>query len=238
MSAPAATELVFLPGFDGKAELRAEFIAALNELHPARGLGYPNQPLESLSGYARHVSAMVPSTSRPVLIAESFSGLVAARWAARDPHVAGLVLCGAFARNPLPWTLLGAALPSMAQFFGAHLLFPWGLNARDELRRKWSEGLSHAVATLERSVIAERLRIISEDDVSAELASLRIPVTVVHFHDDLVIGISARRALEAACNGARVVTVPGPHFAIETRPRESAAAILEHVAPLFAKVRA
>jgi pimeloyl-ACP methyl ester carboxylesterase len=234
MTTPAATELVFLPGFDGKAELRAEFIAALGERHPARGLSYPNATLESLAGYARHVSALVPSTSRPVLIAESFSGLVAAHWAARDPHVAGLVLCGAFARNPLPWTMLGATLPSMAQFFGAHLLAPWGLGARDEKRRKWSHGLSDAVAALERGVIAERLRLIADEDVSRELASLRIPVVIVNFDHDLVIGASSRRALQAACPGAAIVKVDGPHFAIETRPRESAAAILAYVTPLFA----
>jgi pimeloyl-[acyl-carrier protein] methyl ester esterase len=234
MTTPAATELLFLPGFDGRAELRAEFIAALGERHPARGLSYPNAALESLSGYARHVSALVPSTSRPVLIAESFSGLVAAHWAARDPHVAGLVLCGAFARNPLPWTMLGATLPSMAQFFGAHLLAPWGLAARDEKRRKWSQGLSDAVAALERGVIAERLRLIADEDVSRELASLRIPVIIVNFDHDLVIGASSRRALQAACPGAAIVKVDGPHFAIETRPRESAAAILAYVTPLFA----
>ena len=233
MSAPAATEIIFLPGFDGKAELRAEFVAALAERHPARGLGYPNQALETLAGYARHVAALVPATSRPVLVAESFAGLVAARWAAQDPHVAGLVLCGAFARNPVPWTALGAALPSMAQFFGAHMLAPWGMSARDEMRRKWSRGLSDAVAALGRGVIAERLRLIAEEDVSGELASLRVPVCIVNFDHDLVIGASARRALQSACPGATIVSVAGPHFAIETRPRETAAAILEHVAPLF-----
>ena len=233
MTAPAATELVFLPGFDGKADLRTEFVAALAERHPARGLGYPNATLENLAGYARHVSALVPSTSRPVLIAESFSGLVAAHWAARDPHVAGLVLCGAFVRNPLPWTSLGATLPSMAQFFGAHLLAPWGASARDEKRRRWSQGLSAAVAALDRGVIAERLRLIADEDVSRELSSLHIPVIIVHFDHDLVIGASAQRMLEAACPGAAIVRVDGPHFAIETRPRESAAAILAHVTPLF-----
>jgi pimeloyl-ACP methyl ester carboxylesterase len=237
MTAPTPTELIFLPGFDGRADLRAEFIAALAERHRARGLSYPNATLETLSGYARHVAALVPSTSRPVLIAESFSGLVAAQWAARDPHVAGLVLCGAFARNPIPWTMLGATLPSMAQFFGAHLLAPWGMSARDEMRRKWSQGLSEAVAALERGVIAERLRIIAEEDVSRQLSSLRIPVILVHFDHDLVIGASSRRVLEAACPGAAIVKVHGPHFAIETRPRESAAAILEQVTPLFGAAR-
>ncbi len=235
---PAASEIVFLPGFDGVAELRAEFIAALAESHPARGLSYPNRALETLAGYARHASAQLAADSRPVLVAESFSGLVAAHWAARDPHVAGVVLCGAFARNPLPWTGLGARLPSMAQFFGAHVLGPWGLAPHDARRRRWSEGLSGAVAALERGVIAERLRLIAHEDVSGELAALRIPVIVVHFEDDLVIGAAAKRALEAACPGAAVVKVPGPHFAIETRPRESAQAILAHAGPLFAAARA
>src|SRR5262249_2006067 len=87
------TETVFMPGFDGVGELRREFVEALGAIAPASAIRYPNRTLESLNGYARFASSHVSPESRPVLVAESFSGLVAARWAAQDPHVAGLVLC-------------------------------------------------------------------------------------------------------------------------------------------------
>lgn len=236
MSAPLpATEIVFLPGFDGVAELRAEFVEALGRHYPARAVGYPQRVLDSLNGYARHAASQVGPESRPVVVAESFSGLVAARWAAQDPHVAGLVLCGAFARSPVPWAALGASLPAMAQFFGAHFLNPMAFAVREPARRRWSEALAATLRAMRQDVIAERLRIIATEDVSAELGALRIPVILAHFDDDFVIGAQARGHLESVCHNAQVVRVPGPHFAIETRPRESAAAIAPRLAALFGK---
>ena len=234
MSTPLpATEIVFMPGFDGVAELRAEFVEELARHHPARAVGYPNRPLGSLNGYARHAAGLADPQSRPVLVAESFSGLVAARWAAQDPHVAGLVLCGAFARAPVPWAGLGASMPAMAQFVGANFLNPMSFALRDPARRRWSDALSAALRAMRQDVIAERLHLIATENVSEELRALTIPVIVAHFDEDLVIGADARRQLEAVCHNAEVVRVPGPHFAIETRPRESAAAIAPRLATLF-----
>jgi pimeloyl-ACP methyl ester carboxylesterase len=236
MSAPPApTEIVFLPGFDGVAELREPFVRALGAQHPARALGYPNQALGTLNGYVRFVASQVAPESRPVLVAESFSGLVAARWAAQDPHVAGLVLCGAFARSPVPWAAIGASMPAMAQFLGANFLSPMAFASHDAARKRWSEALAAAVRKMRREVIAERLRIIAIEDVSRDLMGLRIPIAIAHFDDDLVIGAGARGQLESVCRNAGVVRVPGPHFAIETRPRESAQALLPTLAAFFGK---
>jgi pimeloyl-ACP methyl ester carboxylesterase len=230
MSSPAATEIVFLPGFDGVAELRADFVAALGEHHPARAIGYPNRKLDTLNGYARLAASQAGADSRPLLVAESFSGLVAARWASSDPHVAGIVLCGAFARSPRPGVSLAASFPSLAQFF---IVNPAGFVSRDAARRRWSEALDAAIRALDREVIAERLRLIATEDVSAELRTLRIPIVLMQFEGDLVIGRQARDELEAACGKARIVRYPGPHFAIETQPRETAAVLREPLAAFF-----
>ena len=227
------TEILFMPGFDGVGELRRDFVEAIASIAPASALAYPNRTLESLNGYARFASSRVSPESRPVLVAESFSGLVAARWAASDPHVAGLVLCGAFARNPVPFAALGASMPSLTQFFAANFMNPFGRVSPDPMRRKWSEGFGTALRTLRADVLSERLAIIAAEDVSADLARVDIPIVLVQFDDDLVIGRSARAALEAACARAAVVRFAGPHFSIEVQPRESAAAVLEAVAPLF-----
>ena len=227
------TEIVFMPGFDGVAELRGEFVEALNAVAPARAIGYPNRKLETLNGYSRYASSQVTPESRPVLVAESFSGLVAARWAAQDPHVAALVLCGAFARNPSAWSELAAAWPATAQFFGANWMNPMSYLSGDASRRRWSQALTTAVGSLTKDVLADRLRIIATEDVSADLGALRIPVFVVRFQDDLVIDAVATAVLEAACHEPIAVKVPGPHYAIEIRPRESAAALRPHLEALF-----
>jgi hypothetical protein len=233
--AATATEIVFLPGFDGVAKLRAPFLEALARDHPARAIGYPNRTLETLNGYARFAASAVAADSRPVVIAESFSGLVAARWAAHDPHVAGLVLCASFARPPVAWAGLGASMPALAQFIGANFLNPMSFTVRDPARRRWSEALAAELASMRRDVIAERMRIIATEDVSGELDGLRIPIVLVHFDDDFLIGAAARGHLEAVCHNAEVVHAPGPHFAIETRPLEAAAAMRGPLAALFGR---
>lgn len=231
---PAPTEIVFLPGFDGVAELREPFVRALDAQHPARALGYPNHPLETLDGYARFAASQLAPASRAVLVAESFSGLVAARWAAQDSRIAALVLCGAFARSPVAWAAIGASMPAMAQFIGASFLSPMAFGLRDAARSRWSASLAAALRSMRRDVIAERLNIIATADVSLDLGGLRIPIAIAHFDDDLVIGATARGQLESACRDPGIVRVPGPHFAIETRPRESAAALLPTLAAFFA----
>ena len=228
------TEIVFMPGFDGVAELRAEFVQALGAVAPARAIGYPNRPLDTLNGYARFAASQVAPESRPVLVAESFSGLVAARWAARDPHVAGVVLCGAFARNPVALSTLGASMPATAQFFGANFVNPMSYLSGDPARRRWSQALGTAIRSLHRDVVAERLRIISTEDVAKELASLRVPVVLAQFQDDSVIGAEHRADLEAACADPRIVRIAGPHFNIEIRPLHVAEALRPQLANLFA----
>lgn len=229
----SATEIVFLPGFDGVAELRDEFIKELSRHHPARAVGYPNRKLESLDGYSRHVAQQVARDARPVVIAESFSGLVAARWAATDPRVVALALCGAFARSPSRWSALGASLPSTTRFLAASFMNPFGFVSKDPGRREWSQGLSSAIASLDREVIRERLHLVASEDASGDLAALGIPIVIVQFESDLVIGRAASGHLESVCHNAKVVRIPGPHFAIETRPRQSAQAIAVHLAAFF-----
>ena len=231
-----ATEIVFLPGFDGDGSLREPFIAALAEKKPARALTYPNRAMGSLNGYARFAAAEIGADSRPVVIAESFGGLIAARWAANDAHVAGVVLCGAFARSPVALAALGARLPSISQFLGAHFLNPIGFVPADPARRRWSQGLSNAVATLDRDVIAERLRLIAEEDVGHDLASVRTPVVVAEFTQDLVVNRASTAHLASCCASPLRIHLEGPHFAIETRPRESAEALLPYVEAIFDKV--
>jgi len=217
-------EALFLPGFDGAGSLREPFLAALREHHPVRAIDYPNRLLQSLNGYCRHAESQAPPASPVILVAESFSGLVAARWASMDPHVVALVLCGAFARDPIAWaTSLAASVPAALRLGAAFLRPPPG--NRDPARLQWAKDLSRTLRALDDAVIGERLRIIANEDLRPELGALAIPVTLLQFEDDLVIGPGPRGELEEVCHNAHVVRFPGPHFAIETMPRECAEAI-------------
>jgi hypothetical protein len=47
------------------------------------------------------------------------------------------------------------------------------------------------------------------------------------------VGRSARSELEAVCRNAHIVRFPGPHYALEVRPRECAEAIGGKIRSLF-----
>lgn len=227
------TPIVFLPGFDGIGELRGDFLKALQRNHPVRAVTYPSRRLGTLDAYRQHAMSFMPVDWKPVLVAESFSGLVAARWAALDPRVRGVVLCGAFARNPLGWaTQVGASVPWLLRY--GPTLIPATPSERDSpQRREWVKGFRSAMRGLPGSVIAERLRIIATEDVTPSLASLRVPVVLVQFQADEVIRRDARAHLEAVCHNAQVLRMPGPHFALESRPQDCAEAIGRRIRESF-----
>lgn len=225
--------VVFLPGFDGDAALRSEFTAALGERRALRAVSYPNRPLASLDAYRAHAMAEMPVDWRPALVAESFSGLVAARWAAQDARVRALVLCGAFARNPVgAAAALGASWPALVKA-GPALWSPFSRASGDARRMRWARELSRAMGRLRDDVVAERLRLIAGEDAGPGLAALPIPVVVVNFDADRVVGAAARAHLASVCQNAEVLNLPGPHFALATRPRECAAAIGACLGRLF-----
>jgi len=131
------SQLVFLPGFDGDAGLRREFLDALAARHQVRAVSYPNRALGSLDGYREHAMAQVPVDWKPILVAESFSGLVAARWAAMDSRVEAIVLCGAFARNPVGHAaVLGVMLPGLVKL-GPTFMGPISWASGDERRQRF-----------------------------------------------------------------------------------------------------
>jgi pimeloyl-ACP methyl ester carboxylesterase len=227
--------IVFLPGFDGDAPLRKDFMDALGRHHAVMGVSYPNHPLGTLDGYRTHAMAHVPVDWKPFLIGESFGGLIAARWASLDPRVRGIVLCGSFARNPVSVAAdLGAAVPGLVKL-APMLTAPFARASRDPLRTKWSNGFTKSLAGLRDEVVAERLRLIAAEDVGPLLGRMHVPIVVVHFESDEVVGRAARDHLESVCHNAQVVRLPGPHFAIETRPRECAQAIGERIRALTPK---
>ena len=219
------TPIVFMPGFDGDASLRRDFVRALGRHHEVHSVSYPERCLGSLEGYRDHAMASVPVDCRPVLIGESFSSLVAASWAAVDPRVRCVVLVGGFARNPVGWAArAGAWMPTLVKM-GPSLMRPVAQLSGNELRRLWTMGFSTAMARLPSAVVAERLRIVEEAQTAATLRSVRVPLLVVQFKGDQVVGRGARDHLESVCHNAQVLHLPGPHFAIEVRPQECADAI-------------
>lgn len=102
--------VVLLPGMDGTALLGGPFRSALDPLVSLVEASYPCDELLDTAQLARRVvptfaaqAREMHPTGRYVIVAQSFSGHVALKYAeTRPPGLAGIVLVNAFTSTPLP----------------------------------------------------------------------------------------------------------------------------------------
>jgi pimeloyl-ACP methyl ester carboxylesterase len=221
---------VLLPGLDGTGKLFSELVRALGSAIDAQIVSYPvDRPL----GYAELealVRAALPAQRRCVVLGESFSGPIAIQIAADPPAgLAGVILCGTFAKNPYP--LLGWARPlaawfplkSLPRWLRAPLM--WGSLAAQRAPTR----LNRAMAGVSADVIRHRIAALLAVDASAALARVRLPLLVLQAGHDLVIPRSATRWILKTAPHAQLVEIDGPHLLLQTRPQQCAAVLLRFV---------
>ena len=222
--------LVLLPGLDGTGKLFSGFVRALGSDIDAQIVSYPvDQPL----GYAELetlVRAALPADRRFVVLGESFSGPVAIQIGANPPAgLAGVILCGTFAKNPYP--LFGWAQPlaawfpvkSLPRWLRAPLM--WGSLAAERAPTQ----LNRAMAAVSADVIRHRIAALLAVNASAALSRVRSPILVLQARHDLVIPRSATQWILETAPHAQLVEVDGPHLLLQTRPEECAAAAIRFV---------
>jgi sigma-B regulation protein RsbQ len=230
MATTSSPSLVLLPGLDGTGKLFSELLRVLGSDIDAQIVAYPvDQPL----GYAELealVRAALPADRRFVLLGESFSGPIAIRIGADPPAgLAGVILCGTFARNPYPlfgWAQPLAAwfpLKSLPRWLRAPLM--WGSLAAERAPTQ----LNRAMAAVSEDVIRHRIAALLAVDASAALARIRLPILVLQAGHDLVIPRAATQWILKTAPDAQLVEIDGPHLLLQTRPEECAAAVFRFV---------
>ncbi|MFL6567261.1 MAG: alpha/beta fold hydrolase [Burkholderiales bacterium] len=107
-------KLVMLPGLDGTGLLFRPLVASLSGIG-TKVVTYPNDKALSLDEHARWVMRQLPG-DKAVLLAESFSGLVALRMLQEAlSRIAAVIFIGAFAEPPRPLLLRLAPVVSRAR---------------------------------------------------------------------------------------------------------------------------
>ena len=221
MNAP----LVLLPGLDGTGELFAPFLAALPAGVDARTVAYPRDRVLPRAGLLDLVHGAAAETPAHVLVAESFSGALAIEYAAARPQgLRALVLVASFVRNPLPRGLRWAA------GLAALRVGPWpppAIGLRKLLfepatSREMVERLRTTLATVDRSVISDRLDQISRVDASDALARVAVPMLYLAGRRDRLVGTRGLAAILGSRPSVTVRTLDAPHLVLQTRPTEAA----------------
>jgi pimeloyl-ACP methyl ester carboxylesterase len=211
--------VVLLPGLDGTGALFEPFLRAAPAGEHLEVVPIPRRAL----GYVELTESLAPQVrpaSDTILVAESFSGPIAIKLAARSP-LAALILCNSFVTPPRPRALAALARP---------LLF--AIRPPDALlRRYFRYFLGHnasgvqltelraAVAATPPPVLADRLRRVLRVDVVDELGRIRLPVLYLRGTGDRLVPERSVAAIQAARSAPLVVSrIPGPHLLLQTAP--------------------
>jgi pimeloyl-ACP methyl ester carboxylesterase len=230
MRASSRPTLVLLPGLDGTGKLFSELVRTLDPDIDAQVVPYP---VDQSLGYAELealVRAALPADRRFFVLGESFSGPIAIQIGADPPAgLAGVILCGTFAKNPYPlfgWAQPLAAwfpLKSLPRWLRAPLM--WGSLAAERAPAQ----LNRAMAAVSEDVIRHRIAALLAVDASAALARVRLPILVLQAGHDLVIPRSATQWILETAPHAQLVEIDGPHLLLQTRPEACAAALIRFV---------
>jgi pimeloyl-ACP methyl ester carboxylesterase len=211
--------IVLLPGMDGTGTL---FRPLLDTLPPDLNATVVEYPRDEVLGYDALLER-IPIPSEPfIIVAESFSGPLAVRLAARElPQLRGLVLAATFVRSPraIPrW----AVAPLIFSVPPPDAALRWALLGDDA-----SAGdvalLRAAIRSVQPNVLAHRLREIAKVDVSGELRGCRVPVLEISASRDRLIP----RTLSSEFSHLEHVELDAPHLVLQRCATQAAQHIVE-----------
>jgi pimeloyl-ACP methyl ester carboxylesterase len=222
--------LVILPGLDGTGARFADFIREIAPAVDARVIPFPtDEPL----GYAELetlVRQALPADRRFVLLAESFSGPLAIRIGADPPRgLAGVILCGTFAKNPYPWLRrmrpLAVRLPikSLPRWLRAPLMWGSGNPRRAPPRAQ------RAISAVAAPVIRRRIGEVLSVDETSRLGAIELPILVLTAARDRLLPRAATHLLLQSLPLAQFEEIDGPHLLLQSRPSECAVPVLRFV---------
>lgn len=218
---------ILLPGMDGTGELLTEFATALAPELIAKVVSYPKDTALDYQALTALVAEALPREGSFVLIAESFSGPIAIELAARKPEgLIGLVLCASFARAPRSRLLrifdaLQRILPA-----GKLPIIPvmhWLMGRWST--REWTRRVRDAVRSVDPETMRARLRAAAEVDVTARIADIDCPLMYLRGSHDRLVGDAGWRGIRDLSRNAVCIEIEGPHFLLQAKPAECAAAL-------------
>ena len=228
----ARRHLVLLPGLDGTGSLFAPLLANLPETMVPVVVKYPPDQVlyyEQLFPYIREV---MPWNEPYILLAESFSGPLAIKFAAeQSENIQALVLASSF------FSKIDAPGASWTSFFTKEKWFERA--TPDSAIKQLVTGgvadtsllnaIKQAIHTVKPEVLAHRVRLMFEIDFSSALNELRAPLLCLAGTQDKLSAPQAVQNLLAAKENSKCVTFNTAHLLLQTHPKEALQAIQNFV---------
>ncbi len=219
-----------LPGLDGSGALFGPLLAVLPEELIPVVVSYPRDKVlfyEQLMPYIREV---MPWGEPYVLLAESFSGPLALKFAAEQPeNIDAIVLSSAF------FSKISAPSGSWTRFFTNQ---KWVENATPDSAIKQLvaggvcepavlAGIKSAIKSVSPEVLSHRVKLMFEINLTAALEEIRSPILCLAGTQDKLGAAQAMQELLKVKEGSSYVTFDTSHLILQTKPREAIEAILK-----------
>jgi sigma-B regulation protein RsbQ len=220
--------LVLLPGMDGIGKSFKQFSQAMK---PAIDTCIVTYPLDEALDYGELetcVRGVLPKHRAFFLLAESFSGPIAARIAADPPQaLVATIFCATFVKNPYP--LLGWAAPfaglfpfkSLPRWVRAPLMWGSGSPSRAPPRAE------RATSAVDAAVLRHRIATLLAVDETAAMATIRSPALIMRPRGDRVIPRTAALHMARTLPHARYIELDGPHLVLQTQSLMCATIVTE-----------
>lgn len=216
-------KLILLPGLDGTGLLFQPLLEQLGNSLSAQVIRYPPDQCLSVQELAAQVRQEVAFDHDTVLLAESFSGLVAMELLRQGIPLHSVIFCASFASAPRPWLLQLAMLLPLETLIRLPLpdglLRLLGLNARlVGLIRQVREQVSPAV-------FAYRLRLIAAARQQQE-SRWEIPCHYWRAADDWAVPERCAVELQRYFSHVEMTRIAqSGHFLLQSQPAACVAAI-------------
>jgi pimeloyl-ACP methyl ester carboxylesterase len=230
--------LVLLPGLDGTGSLFAPLLSVLPEDFIPVVISYPPDKVlyyEQLFPYIREI---MPWGKPYVLLAESFAGPMALKFAAEQhENIDAIVLCSAF------FSKIVAPSTSWTSFFTKE---KWFENATPDsaIKQLVTGGvcepallasIKSAIKSVRPEVLSHRIRLMFETNVEAALKEIKAPILCLSGSQDKLSSAEAMQMLLSIKPDAGHVTFDTSHLVLQTKPREAIDAILHFMQKLPAR---
>ena len=221
--------LVLLPGLDGTGRLFEAFLGALPPMLQPSVVPLPRD-MDDYRMLETHVAHSLPQGRPFAILAESFSGPLALRIAARGhPYLVAVVLVASFASQPVAWIPGFASHMMQALMFrlpGQLLLMRWllfGRNAPAAL----IESTIDCLRSADPAVLAGRIKAALTVDATEAFVRCPVPMLYLGGTQDRLVSPQTAVRLKAQRHDLECVILDAPHFVLQRSPEAAARAVAE-----------
>jgi len=225
-------KIVLLPGLDGTGILFEKLLLYLKECEVIV-LPLPNDGPQDYPFLSEYILKLLPNENF-ILVAESFSGGIAARLTQQSlPHLKGIVFVASFLSAPKKiFANIAALLPIrifvLLPFSGfAFRLFFLGNN----LSQTEIPSFLLAIQSIPQKIIKLRLKTIANAKYDGFTSCL--PVLYLKASQDRLVPNKKAKEIQRAYVNFELSEIAGPHFILQAKPRECASEILRFFVSLI-----